>query len=132
MLIDTSAWIQYFNQPINKHKLFIRSLLKQQKTIHTCPIIYQEVLQGIRQDKEFHRVQANFSTYDFLLFSDSITAAEEAATLYRRCRKKGITIRKANDCLIAHYALHFNVPLLHYDSDFNEIAKVFPLQVISV
>ena len=90
------------------------------------------MLQGIRHDKEFLRVRANFTTYNFLLFSDSITAAEEAATLYRQCRKKGITIRKANDCLIAHYALHFNVPLLHYDSDFDQIAKVFPLQVISV
>ena len=112
-----SAWIQFFKQPDSKHKIYIRSLLIQQKTIHTCPVIYQEVLQGIREDKEFRRVQANFSTYNFLLFSDSIIAAEEAAALYRQCRKKGVTVRKANDCLIAHYALHFNVPLLHHDSD---------------
>ena len=132
MLIDTSAWIQFFRQPNSKHRAFIRNLLMKQKTIHTCPIIYQEVLQGIRHDNEFRRVQSNFSTYQFLLFSDSIIAAEEAATLYRQCRKKGITVRKANDCLIAHYALHFNVPLLHYDSDFDQIAKVFPLQIVSV
>ena len=132
MLIDTSAWVEFLNRPDSKHALFIDKLLATTQTIHTCPIIYQEVLQGIRHDKEFLRVRANFTTYNFLLFSDSITAAEEAATLYRQCRKKGITIRKVNDCLIAHYALHFNVPLLHYDSDFDQIAKVFPLQVISV
>ena len=132
MLIDTSAWVEFFHHPDGKHALFIDDLLATGEAIHTCPIIYLEVLRGIRHDKEFRRVRSNFSTYHFLLFSDSITAAEEAATLYRQCRKKGITVRKANDCLIAHYALHFNVPLLHYDSDFNQIAKVFPLQIVSV
>lgn len=132
MLVDTSAWIQFFKQPESKHKVFVRNLLTQQQTVHTCPIIYQEVLQGIRDDKEFRRIRANFSTYDFLLFSDSIIAAEEAAMLYRQCRKKGVTVRKAIDCLIAHYALHFNVPLLHNDRDFDQIAKIFPIQVVAV
>ncbi len=86
MLIDTSAWIEFFHHPYEKYAVFIDDWLATNKIVHTCPIIYQEVLQGIQQDKEFRRVQANFSTYDFLLFSDSITAAEEAATLYRQCR----------------------------------------------
>ena len=132
VLIDTSAWIQFFKHPNSKHALFIDNLLSAQQTIHTCPIIYQEVLQGIRQDNEFQRISANFSTYDFLLFENPVTAAEEAATLYRQCRKKGVTVRKANDCLIAHYSLHFQVPLLHNDSDFDQIAKVFSLQLVNV
>ncbi len=132
MLIDTSAWVSFFHRPNGKHALFIDNLLAIGGTIHTCPVIYQEVLQGIRQDKEFRQVRTSFSAYQFLLFSDSVTAAEEAAILYRQCRKKGVTVRKANDCLIAHYALHFNVPLLHHDGDFNQIAKVFPLQIVSV
>ena len=132
MLIDTSAWIQFFKQPNSPHALFIDNILTTQQVVHTCPTIYQEVLQGVRQDREFQRISADFLTYDFLLFSDPITAAEEAATLYRQCRKKGVTIRKANDCLIAHYSLYFRVPLLHNDSDFDQLAKVFPLQLVKV
>lgn len=124
--------IQFFKYPNSTHALFIDNLLTTQQIIYTCPIIYQEVLQGIRQDSEFQRISADFLTYDFLLFSDPISAAEEAASIYRICRKKGVTIRKANDCLIAHYALYFQVPLLHHDSDFNQIASVFPLRTVKV
>lgn len=132
MLIDTSAWVHFFNSPNNKFALYIDNLLSSQQTIHTCPVIYQEVLQGFRLDKEFNRIRGNFLTYDFLVFSDQITASEKAADLYRQCRKKGVTVRKANDCLIAHYALHFQVPLLHDDSDFDQISGLFPLQIVSI
>ena len=37
-------------------------------------------------------------------------------------RKKGITIRKSNNCLVAYFAIYFNVPLLHNDVDFKMIA----------
>lgn len=132
MLIDTSAWVHFFNRPNHKLSLFIDNLLSSQEVIHTCPIIYQEVLQGIGLNKEFDRIRVNFLTYDFLLFSDQIAASEEAANLYRKCRKKGVTVQKANDCLIAHYALYFQVPLLHDDSDFSQISKVHPLQTVKV
>ena len=124
--------MEFFKQPNSRHGAFIKNLLIKRQKIHTCPTIYQEVLQGIRQDSEFQRISADFLTYDFLVFSDPISAAEEAAFIYRTCRKKGVTIRKANDCLIAHYALYFQVPLLHHDSDFNQIASVFPLQTVKV
>ena len=49
-------------------------------------------------------------------------AAISAATLYRKLRQKGVTIRKPNDCLIAAFALHFDVELCHNDRDFDAIA----------
>ena len=45
---------------------------------------------------------------------------------------KGLAIRKAPDCLIAHYALAYDLPLLHKHKDFDSIAKVFPIQIIGV
>ncbi|TAG59706.1 MAG: hypothetical protein EAZ26_14390 [Runella slithyformis] len=53
---------------------------------------------------------------------DLRAAAINAAQLYRGLRKKGVTIRKPNDCLIAYYALHFNIELCHNDVDFDLIA----------
>lgn len=62
---------------------------------------------------------------------DPTVAAIEAANLYRELRKKGVTIRKPNDCLIAVYALHFNVELCHNDSDFDFIAAHSALKIYS-
>ena len=67
-----------------------------------------------------------------LTFTNVFQMAVEAADIYRQCRNKGPTIRKAPDCLIAYYALQYNLPLLHKDKDFDGIAKVFPLQMMNV
>ena len=58
-----------------------------------------------------------------------LDASLGAADLYHDLRKKGVTVRKANDCLIAFYALHFNVALCHLDRDFDTIAGQTGLKV---
>jgi predicted nucleic acid-binding protein len=50
-----------------------------------------------------------------------MTAADYAVDLYRNLRKKGITIRKPYDCLIASYAILEDVFLLHNDFDFRQM-----------
>ena len=61
-----------------------------------------------------------------------VKTKKEAATLYRTCRQQGLTIRKPNDCLIAHYCLSYDLSLLTVDTDFDYIARVFPLQIVEV
>lgn len=53
-----------------------------------------------------------------------------AVYLYRSLRKKAITIRRSNDCLIAAYALHFDVEVCHSDRDFDLIASGTALKVV--
>jgi predicted nucleic acid-binding protein len=65
-----------------------------------------------------------------MLEIEPVEAAIGAADLYRELRKKGVTIKKSNDCLIAFYAIYFNIPILHNDSDFNLISKHTPLKTI--
>ncbi len=88
----------------------------------------QEVLQGIRLDNDFADLKRDFKRLN-LLDWDATEAAISAAALYRQLRKRGITIRKPNDCLIAAYALHFNVELCHNDRDFDQIAEHTILKV---
>jgi predicted nucleic acid-binding protein len=45
-----------------------------------------------------------------------------AINIYRMLRKKGITIRKQNDCLIASYAILNNIKIFHEDHDFELIS----------
>jgi len=54
----------------------------------------------------------------------------KAAELYRTLRRKGITIRKPIDCMIAAVAIEHNVPLLHKDRDFDSIETNCGLKVL--
>jgi predicted nucleic acid-binding protein len=53
---------------------------------------------------------------------------EEAAAIYRHCRREGATVRRLNDCLIAAVAIRSGVPVLHAGQDFEQIARHCPLQ----
>jgi predicted nucleic acid-binding protein len=95
-----------------------------------CPIIIQEILQGIKADTEYNAIKESLLSFD-ILNVDALEAAIGAAELYRKLRKLGTTIRKSNDCLIAYYAIFFDVKLLHKDSDFEKIAKHSQLKTIT-
>ncbi len=52
--------------------------------------------------------------------------------IYFLCRKKGLTIGSAIDCLIAQTAIENNLFLLHNDTDFDRIAKVVDLKLFAI
>ncbi|GHT53391.1 twitching motility protein PilT [Bacteroidia bacterium] len=51
---------------------------------------------------------------------------ENAALMYMKCRKSGITIRSTVDLIIAQTAIENNLYLLHNDNDYINIATVVP------
>ena len=55
---------------------------------------------------------------------------EDAAAIYRLCRRAGRTVRSPNDCLIAAIALEHGALLVHNDRDFVALAQVEPALVI--
>ena len=57
------------------------------------------------------------------------TDYEDAAALYRRCRRQGETVRKLIDCLIAAIAIRAAVPIRHNDADFNALARHTELHI---
>lgn len=130
VLVDTSVWINFFKANETGSSLFLKDNLSN-IIVATCPVIVQEVLQGILSDKEFKVVSSYFNT--LTKFSDNpYELALDAARLYRDIRKAGFTIRKPNDCLIASYAIKNNVRLLHDDKDFYYIAMNSDLLVQSI
>ncbi len=48
---------------------------------------------------------------------------EEAAGLYRTCRRRGETVRRLVDCLIAAVTIRAGAGLLHADADFTVLAR---------
>ena len=57
---------------------------------------------------------------------------EQAATVYRRCRHEGATVRKLIDCLIASIAIDADVPVLHKDRDFDMLAMHTSLKIVGL
>jgi predicted nucleic acid-binding protein len=63
------------------------------------------------------------------LIGTEATDYEEAAALFRVCRRRGETVRKLMDCLIASVAIRVDTPILHNDADFEVLARHVGLRV---
>jgi predicted nucleic acid-binding protein len=63
---------------------------------------------------------------------DLMDVTNYAINLYRHLRKRGITIRKSVDCLIASYAILEDMYILHNDSDFTQIARESKLKTYKI
>lgn len=127
VLIDTSAWIEYFRGTDSSQADIIRGLAEMGEGFNTCGPVTMEVFAGAGS-------RSNLDTMRRILEHGSdipvgLEHFEEAAGLYRTCRSEGYTIRSLIDCLIAVVALSEDVEILHHDRDFNVIAQVVPLRV---
>ncbi len=130
MIFDSSIWIHFLKGNNIEKVTLLKDRLKQNEQVFICPPIMQEVLQGIREDPVFEKTKYLMMGLDFL-DATNINAALGAVDIYRSLRRKGVTIRKPNDCLIAWYAIHFDLTLVHDDQDFDLIALHTPLKVLA-
>lgn len=127
ILVDTTVWIDFFAGRDRPHALKMESLIEGGEDLCTCGVIMTEVLQGIRDDRACREVLALLSGLLYLPMDRAIFI--QASKIYRDLRKKGITVRKAIDCMIASVCVNHNVHLLHNDRDFMFIADSFPLRI---
>lgn len=123
VLADTSVWINFFKGVDSKEVEVLIRYIENDSPVYLCPTIVQEVLQGINNDKQFREVLASLLAFN-ILNDDGVEMAVSAANLYRWLRKRGITIRKSNDCLIAQYAIKHSLQVLHQDRDFDLIMEM--------
>jgi len=128
-LIDTTVWIDFFADRPESHVDALRQLIINDKNLCVCGLILTEVLQGIRSDNDYRKTRDYFEPLIFLPMRQ--TTFVHAAELYRSLRKKGITIRKTVDCMIASVAIEYDQPLLHNDRDFDRIAQHSKLRIVN-
>ncbi len=131
ILIDTSAMIEFLNRTGAPADRTIAHLISTNTEVALSEITLTEILQGIKNDREYREVKASLLSFPCLSLKgrQSYLAAAE---LFRTCRKKGFTIRSTIDLLIAQTALEHGARLVHHDRDFNRIAgicglKIYPL-----
>ena len=129
ILVDTSVWIDFFRNKNTSVCHLLNEYLQNDHPVFLNPTIVQEILQGIRSDSDYKKTKDILLSFEILSLND-IDAAIGAAELFRQIRKKGGTIRKSNDCLIAYYAIYFKIHLLHNDKDFKIISKYTDLKLM--
>jgi len=125
-LVDTSVWVGYINGKESPVLEFLDTLLLTPMTVGITDLIYMEILQGAKSEAAFQKLQRYFSTQQFYCFAEPRSSYEQAAFLYFSCRRQGITVRSAIDCLIAQCALENELILLHHDKDYQNLEKVIP------
>lgn len=128
LLVDSSVWIDYFNGVVTPQTDFLDAALGKQEII-VGDLILTEVLQGFREDNEFKQAQAALLSFTVVPIVGQRIAIQSANN-YRILRKKGVTIRKTVDCLIATFCMENKVQLLQADRDFNAFVEHFDLQVV--
>lgn len=129
ILVDTSVLIDLFKGSDNDAVRSLRDAIHQQIPFGISSIIYQEILQGAKTRKECKTLQEYLSTQRFFNPKDHLSSYSDAADLYFKCRKKGITIQSIIDCLIAQTALDHDLYLLHNDKDFYAMATVIDFRI---
>ena len=124
-LIDTSAWVEYLRDSNSATCNEVDRLLNSELAL--CDAIRMELLAGARDEQHVAQIEKLLARAT-VIKTESIDY-DNAAAIYRACRKLGLTIRTHIDCLIAAIAIRTRTELLHSDSDFDAIAKVTMLRI---
>lgn len=116
ILVDTSVWIDYLNGVQNRHTDTLDAGIVA-GSVAMGDLIFLEILQGIRDDKEYQLTRQTLQTLGLIEMSGE-GMPDKCADNYRALRKKGITIRKTTDVIIATFCIERKMPLLFLDRDF--------------
>ncbi len=132
VLIDTSAWIEYFRATGSIAAMEVRRLLgTATESVAMCEPIAMEILSGAGGEDAYEKLERLVNGLPSLSLDEAVDF-RSAATIYRSARRKGMTIRSINDCVIAAVAIRHGVELVHRDADYDVIASITALAARAV
>ncbi len=130
ILVDSSVWIGYFNGTITPQTDWLDSALGKEIII-VGDLVLTEVLQGFKNDRDFHTAKELFSHFQFMEMLGRDLAVKSAEN-YRILRKKGVTVRKTIDVMLGTFCIFNNLSLLHDDQDFIPLVRHMKLKTIQL
>lgn len=128
ILVDTSVWIDFFRGRDTAYRRVLHALLDKDLDICLAGIILTEILQGVKDEKAGIEMEEYLRAFP-MYHPRSVATYIEAARIYRQCMKKGKTVRRTVDCIIAAIAIEHGLTLFHNDSDFGSIAQCTALKI---
>ena len=128
ILVDSSVWIDYFRASITLQTEKLDELLGNEP-LAIGDLILAEVLQGFVDEAAFNQARKMLMALAVVELGGQEVAIK-AARNFRALRKRGVTVRKTIDTVIATRCIESGYDLLHNDRDFDPFAKHLGLRVV--
>ena len=128
IFVDSSVWIDYFNGQNTPQVELLHELLGREPLV-IGDIVLAEVLQGFRHDRDYRTARDLLTSLRIVNVLNTGIALQSAKN-FRLLRKRGITVRKTLDSIIATFCISNRLYLLHSDKDFEPFEKMLGLQVV--
>jgi predicted nucleic acid-binding protein len=128
ILVDSSVWIDYFNGAAIPQADKLDGLLGR-GPLAIGDLILIEVLQGFDEDRDFVTARRLLTSLTIIPIGGPEIAIA-AAQNFRYLRKRGVTVRKTIDTMIATRCIESGYDLLHSDHDFEPFVQHLGLRVV--
>ena len=128
MLVDTSAWIEFFRTPTSPVGDVVMALLRQARACYTGLIVV-ELYRGAKGHRELDSLDQLFGTIESLHVSEE--AYRAAGRLCAQFARRGITVGTV-DAMIATVAVEHDCALLSLDRHFKAIAALWQLRLVQI
>ncbi len=127
IVADTSVWIDYVRGVDARHTNILDHALLYDRVV-VGDLIIAEFLQGFREDADYNEAKKIMDALEYRDFAGREIALQ-AAQNFRLLRKKGITVRKTIDVIIATFCIENGFELIHNDRDFDPMEEYLGLMV---
>jgi len=128
VIVDTTVWVDHLRGVRNSETDYLNREVARQR-FGLTDLILCEVLQGLRDEQAFAQVLRELRT--FAIFeTGGEDLAVAAAKSFQNLRRRGRTVRKTVDCLIATFCIRHGHSLLHRDRDFDHFEQILGLVVV--
>jgi predicted nucleic acid-binding protein len=128
IVVDSSVWIDYFRGSITAQTEKLDQLLSSEP-LAIGDLILTEVLQGFDDERDFNKARKMLTALTVVELGGQETAIQ-AARNFRALRKRGVTVRKTIDTVIATRCIESGYDLLHSDRDFDPFVNHLGLRVV--
>ena len=127
VLVDTSIWSLALRRnaaPLTRETVELTELIREGR-VAMIGAVRQELLSGIRNDKQFGQLREKLRAFPDLELDEA--DYEEAAECFNRCRAVGLQ-GSNTDFLISAVTIRRQMALFTTDQDFKGFAKVLGLE----
>ena len=128
ILVDSSVWIDYFNGRNSRQTDKLDGLLGSE-ILAIGDLMLTEVLQGFAEERHFAEARRLLTSLTVVKLGGEAIAIQ-AAINFRFLRRRGVTVRKTIDTVIATRCIESGYDLLHSDRDFEPFVQYLGLRVV--
>lgn len=128
--MDSSAWIGLLRNEQTPVTQYLERAIHVDAPLVVAGVAVTELLRGCSSEPEADKLRSALLAWPHVEPTFP-TTYEAAAGLYRAARRQGLTVRSTIDCLLAAMALENGLTILHSDRDFDALARISNLQLVT-